>query len=47
MTVRGTTELTRWILGLGPYVEVLRPAALRDEIHKSLAQAARLYGRGA
>ena len=45
MTVRGTTELTRWILGLGPYVEVLRPAALRDEIHQSLAQATRLYER--
>ncbi len=43
MTVRGTTELASWILSLGPYVKVLRPRALRDGIHASLQNAARLY----
>jgi predicted DNA-binding transcriptional regulator YafY len=43
MTVRGTTELVPWILGLGSYVEVLKPRALRTEVRSSLAEAARLY----
>ncbi len=29
MIVRGTTELRNWILGFGPWLEVLKPAALR------------------
>ncbi len=45
MMVRGTTELASWILSLGPYVKVLRPRALHDEICESLQSAARLYGR--
>jgi predicted DNA-binding transcriptional regulator YafY len=47
MTVRGTTELVPWILGLGPYIEVLHPRALRDEVRQALTRAARLYGRSA
>lgn len=43
MTVRGTTELLPWILSLGPYVEVLKPRALREEVHESLAEALRIY----
>jgi len=43
MTVRGTTELVPWILSLGQYVEVLKPRTLREEIHESLAEAARIY----
>jgi predicted DNA-binding transcriptional regulator YafY len=43
MTVRGTTELVPWILSLGPYVEVLKPRALREEIGLALADAAQLY----
>jgi predicted DNA-binding transcriptional regulator YafY len=43
MTVRGTTELLPWILGMGPYVEVLKPRALRDEVQESLANAIVLY----
>jgi predicted DNA-binding transcriptional regulator YafY len=39
MTVRGTTELLPWILSLGPYVEVLKPRALREEVRESLAKA--------
>jgi predicted DNA-binding transcriptional regulator YafY len=43
MTVRGTTELLPWILSLGPYVEVLKPRALRDQVQESLANAIVLY----
>jgi predicted DNA-binding transcriptional regulator YafY len=46
MTVRGTTELVSWILSLGPYVKVVRPAALRDEVKACLRQARELYGSG-
>jgi proteasome accessory factor B len=44
MTVRGTTELASWILSLGPWVEVLRPPALRAEVRSLLTTAAALYG---
>jgi len=43
MTVRGVAELKYWILGLGPHVEVLRPATLRGEIAAMLRAAARAY----
>lgn len=43
LTVRGVAELRYWILGLGPHVEVLRPAALREEIGSMLARAAAPY----
>lgn len=43
MTVHGTAELTNWILGLGPYVEVLRPRRLREEVAGLLRSAAALY----
>jgi len=46
MTVRGTTELVPWLVGLGSYVEVRRPAALRDEVHRILVAAAGLYTSG-
>jgi predicted DNA-binding transcriptional regulator YafY len=45
MTVRGTTELRNWILSLGPWVKVLKPTDLREEVSGLLAQAARLYRR--
>ena len=45
MTVRGTTELANWIMGMGPWIEVLKPAALRKEIAQRHAKAARLYRR--
>ncbi|MEO8603606.1 MAG: WYL domain-containing protein [bacterium] len=44
LTVRGTAELKYWILGLGPHVEVLRPASLRAEIKAMLTRARRAYG---
>lgn len=47
MKVRGTTELSSWILSQAPWVEVLRPAALRDEVAQRLRDGAKLYGRGA
>lgn len=43
LTVRGTTELRNWILGFGPWLEVLKPPALRAEIAGLLRQAARNY----
>ena len=43
MTVRGTDELKYWILGFGPHLEVLRPALLRAEVGRLLADAARAY----
>jgi predicted DNA-binding transcriptional regulator YafY len=43
MTVRGTVELTSWILSLSPWVRVLRPAALRDEVARRLREGVRLY----
>ncbi|HEV2171475.1 MAG TPA: WYL domain-containing protein [Candidatus Binatus sp.] len=43
MTVRGTTELSNWIMSMGPWIEVLKPAALRKEIAERLAKAAALY----
>lgn len=45
MTVRGTAELVPWLVGLGDYVEVLRPASLRDAVHRTQTAAARLYTR--
>jgi len=43
MTLKGTAELVSWILGMGAYVEVLKPKALRDEIAGALREAAQLY----
>jgi proteasome accessory factor B len=43
MHVRGTVELTSWILSLTPWIEVLRPAALRAEVAARLRTAARRY----
>ena len=43
MTVRGATELANWIMGMGPWVEVLKPASLRKEIAQRHARAARHY----
>jgi predicted DNA-binding transcriptional regulator YafY len=46
MTVRGTTELANWIMSMGPWIEVLKPAALRKEIADRHAKASRLYRAG-
>jgi predicted DNA-binding transcriptional regulator YafY len=43
MTVHGTTELRNWILGFGPWLEVLKPAALRRELAGLLQTAASHY----
>jgi predicted DNA-binding transcriptional regulator YafY len=44
MTVRGTTELANWIMTMSPWVEVVKPAALREEIARRHAEASRIYG---
>jgi predicted DNA-binding transcriptional regulator YafY len=46
MTVKGTTELANWIMSMGPWIEVLKPAALRKEIAQRHAKAARFYRGG-
>ncbi len=46
MTVKGTTELANWIMSMGPWMEVLKPAALRKEIAQRHAKAAGLYRAG-
>ena len=43
MTVRGTTELRNWVLGFGPWLEVLKPPALRRELAALLQAASRNY----
>lgn len=43
-TVAGTTEIRLWILSWGPDVEVLEPAALREDVARSLREAATRYG---
>lgn len=45
MTVKGTAELASWILSLSPFVKVLRPASLRDEIAERVRETMRLYER--
>jgi predicted DNA-binding transcriptional regulator YafY len=46
MTVKGTTELANWIMSMGAWIEVLKPAALRKTIADRHAKAARLYRGG-
>jgi predicted DNA-binding transcriptional regulator YafY len=46
LRVRGTTELRNFILSLGPWVKVLKPSALRNEIATLARQSAALYGNG-
>lgn len=43
MTVRGTHELVNWLLSTSPWVEVLEPAELRDEVAARLGESAALY----
>lgn len=44
MRVRGTVELANWVMSLTPWVEVLRPLELREEIRSRLAEASARYG---
>ena len=41
--VAGVREIRLWILGWGPDVEVLEPAALRADVAEAARQAAALY----
>lgn len=43
MNVRGTEELRNWILGFGPWLEVLKPRELRKEVGALLTEAGGLY----
>ncbi len=43
LRVRGTTELRNFILGFGPWIQVLKPRSLRNEVAELLDEAAALY----
>lgn len=43
LRVAGTFEVKRWLLGYGAEVEVLEPAALRDEIAADTKKLAQIY----
>lgn len=43
VTVKGWWEITRWILGFGPLVEVIEPAKLRRKVAALLTQACNSY----
>jgi predicted DNA-binding transcriptional regulator YafY len=43
MKVRGTRELKNWVLTWTPYVRVVKPEALRAEVHAALAEGMRLH----
>ncbi len=43
MRARGIDELANWVLGFGPHVKVLRPAALRERVARDLRAANELY----
>jgi predicted DNA-binding transcriptional regulator YafY len=43
MRVPGIDELANWVLGFGPHVQVLRPAALRERVARDLRAAGELY----
>jgi proteasome accessory factor B len=44
MDVRGTVEMTNWLIGFGDKAQVLEPPALRDEVGAELRRAAKRYG---
>jgi predicted DNA-binding transcriptional regulator YafY len=43
MNVRGTMEVRNWVLGFGPWAEVLEPATLRKQMGDLLTEASNLY----
>lgn len=43
LDVRGTVELTSWVLGFGEHAEVLAPATLRNEVARAHGAAAARY----
>lgn len=46
MDIRGTTELANWIMSMGPWIEVLKPLALRKDIAHRHAEASMMYREG-
>ncbi len=45
VTVKGTREITRWILGYGAEVEVLEPESVRQAVAEAGKKMAELYDR--
>ena len=44
MAVRGTEELAPWVMGMTPWVEVLKPESLRARVKEMLREGLDLYG---
>jgi predicted DNA-binding transcriptional regulator YafY len=47
MTVTGTWEVRRWVLGFGAEAEVLEPQSLRDELQDELKKLRKIYAGSA
>jgi predicted DNA-binding transcriptional regulator YafY len=43
MTVRGIEELATWVMSMAPWVEVVKPAALRERVKEMLRDGLALY----
>ena len=43
VTVKGTREITRWILGYGPDVEVLEPDSVRRKVAEAVNKMEKIY----
>ncbi|MGH7781900.1 MAG: helix-turn-helix transcriptional regulator [Candidatus Binataceae bacterium] len=43
LKLKGTAELSNWIMAMSPYIEVLEPIALREEIKARIRDTARIY----
>src|SRR5205814_9302886 len=44
LAVGGPEEVERWVLGFGPYAEVLGPSTLRARVASRLGEALAVYG---
>jgi predicted DNA-binding transcriptional regulator YafY len=43
LKVKGTAELGNWIMAMSPYIKVLEPRTLREEIKARIRDSARIY----
>lgn len=41
--VQGTTEISAWVLSMGPNAEILEPKSLRDQVRAALAETLKKY----
>lgn len=43
LKLKGTAELANWIMAMSPFIKVLEPKSLRDEIRARIRDSARVY----